>query len=60
MLLLALPIAAPVGAASTADAATVWLRSLLVVEVGRLGRWVLLIATRVMMLLLARLELGYG
>lgn len=59
MLHLALPIAAPVGAASTADSATVWLRSLLVVEVGRLGRWVLLIATRVMMLL-AGLELGYG
>ena len=59
MLHLALPIATPVGAASTADAATVWLRSLLVVEVGRLGRWILLIATRVMMLL-AGLELGYG
>ena len=56
MLHLALPIAAPVGAASAAGA-TVWLRSLLVVKVGRVGRLVLLISTRIM---LTGLELGYG
>ena len=58
MLHLTLPIATPVGATPTADTTAVWLWSLLVVEVGRVDRLVLLIATR--MIVLVGLELGYG